>query len=353
MAEEKGLGAQSTNIWDKKLLFPIGLLSLFLWYIVYLNLKPLSDYLTFDAFGLSAGTHMGEAVNFFLYDTPKILMLLILIVFFIGIIRTFITPEKTKRVIAGKNEYAGNSLAAGLGIFTPFCSCSAVPLFVGFVSAGIPLGVTFSFLIAAPMVNEIALVLLYGLFGWKIAAIYLAAGILLAILAGIIIGKLKMEKHLQDWVQQVRVDEVQSDDEKKTFSDRIKFGFESVKEIVGKIWLYVIIGIAIGGIIHGYVPEGFLSRIMGESAWWAVPFSVIVGIPMYTNSAGIIPIVSALIEKGAALGTVLAFMMSVIALSLPEMLILRQVLKIRLIMVFIGTVGVGILGIGYLFNIIM
>lgn len=324
-----------------------------LWLAIYLNLEKFANFITFNLMKLSPESHLGISVSFFLYDTPKILMLLVLIVFFIGIIRSYITTETTKKILAGKNEFAGNILAALLGVFTPFCSCSAVPLFVGFVTGGIPLGVTFSFLIAAPMVNEIALAMLFGLFGIKIAAIYLIAGLALAVVSGYIIKLLKMERYLQDWVLELKLDEKNLIEEKKQFYDRIKFALESVKDIVGKIWLYVIIGIGVGAIIHGYVPQGILSSVLGSNVWWAVPFAIVIGIPMYSNAAGIIPIVSALIEKGAAMGTVLAFMMSVIALSLPEILILRQVLKFRLIVIFVNTVAIGILFVGYLFNIII
>jgi hypothetical protein len=271
----------------------------------------------------------------------------------VGIIRSFFTPEKTRAFLSGKSEFAGNILAALLGIVTPFCSCSAVPLFIGFVTAGIPLGVTFSFLIAAPMVNEIALGLLYGLLGWKVAAIYMGTGLLIAICAGWVIGRLKMENHIEDWVTQINVTAVRMEEEKLTWNDRVRYGWDAVKDIMGRVWIYVILGIAVGAGIHGFVPEGVMASIMGKGSWWSVPLSVAIGIPMYSNAAGIIPVVEALLGKGAALGTVLAFMMSVIALSLPEMVILRKVLKPRLIAVFIGVVGSGILFVGYLFNMII
>jgi uncharacterized membrane protein YraQ (UPF0718 family) len=240
-----------------------------------------------------------------------------------------------------------------LGVVTPFCSCSAVPLFLGFVTTGVPLGVTFSFLISAPMVNEIALVLLYGLFGWKVAAIYLSTGLLIAMVAGWIIGRLGMERHLEDWVHQIQVGENNLSEPRKDWVGRIRYGLEAVRDIVGRVWIYVLLGIAVGAGIHGYVPQGVMASFMGKSAWWSVPLSVLVGIPMYSNAAGIIPVVHALLEKGAALGTVLAFMMSVIALSLPEMVILRKVLKPTLIATFIGVVGLGILLVGYLFNVLV
>ena len=277
-----------------------------------------------------------------------VLMLLVLIVFFVGIIRTFFTPQTTRRILAGKRESAGNVLAAMLGIVTPFCSCSAVPLFIGFVTAGVPLGVTFSFLIAAPMVNEVALVLLYGLFGWQVAGLYLVTGLAIAMVAGWVIGRLKLERHVEAWVYDTKMGE--GAEVKLDWVDRLKAGWQAVKEIVGKVWPFVVGGIAVGAAIHGYVPENYLASIMGEGAWWSVPLAVVIGVPMYSNAAGMIPVVEALIGKGAALGTVLAFMMAVIALSVPEMLILRRVLRPKLIAVFIGVVAMGILLVGYLFN---
>lgn len=282
-------------------------------------------------------------------------MLLTLIVFAMGVVRSFFSPEKTRALLSGKREGVGNVLSAGLGILTPFCSCSAVPLFIGFVSAGVPLGVTFSFLIAAPMVNEVALVLLFGLVGWQVALTYLVFGLGIAIVAGFIIGKLRLEGWLQDWVRDIHSGAnapVIAEDERLSMVDRYKLGIEAVREIFGKVWVWIILGIGMGALIHGYVPEDLMVRIMGADAWWSVPAAVIMGIPMYTNAAGVIPIVEALLGKGAALGTVLAFMMSVIALSLPEMIILRQVLTLRLIAVFIGVVASGILAVGFLFNLI-
>ncbi len=331
----------------------LGLLGLAGWYVVYQQLEPFSYYFAYSLLGLEKGSHLGEAIQFFVYDTPKVMMLLTLIVFVIGMIRSFFTQERTRKYLAGKRETAGNVMAAMLGIVTPFCSCSAVPLFIGFVQAGIPLGVTFSFLIAAPMVNEIAVVLLYGLLGWKVAAIYLTTGLMIAIVSGWVIGRFKLEHWIEDWVQALRAGEAVVIEEKLNWSERIVRGREAVRDIVGKVWIYVIAGIGVGAAIHGYVPETFMASIMGKDAWWSVPAAVVVGIPMYSNAAGIVPVVEALLGKGAALGTVLAFMMSVIALSLPEMVILRKVLKTKLIAVFIGVVGCGILCTGYLFNLII
>lgn len=331
----------------------IGLVGVGLWYAIYSQLHRLAELLAFSLLGLKPGSHLGEAVLFFFYDTPKVLMLLTLIVFAVGILRSFFTPERTRMILAGKRESVGNVLAALLGIVTPFCSCSAVPLFIGFVTAGVPLGVTFSFLISAPMVNEIAIVLLYGLLGWKVAAIYMGTGLLIAIVAGWTIGRLHMEHGIEDWVREMHINAAHIPDEKLTWNDRFNHGKTAVRDIVGKVWIYVVAGIAVGAGIHGFVPEGFMASIMGKDAWWSVPVAVVIGIPMYSNAAGIVPVVEALLGKGAALGTVLAFMMSVIALSLPEIVILRKVLKPRLIAVFIGVVGTGIMLVGYLFNSII
>ncbi|WP_242012279.1 permease [Pseudodesulfovibrio cashew] len=331
----------------------LGVLALAAWYALYSQLLPFSNWLTYSALGLAETSHLGSAIQFFVYDTPKVLMLLLLVVFLVGIIRSFVTVDWTRKVLAGKKESVGNVLAALLGVVTPFCSCSAVPLFIGFMTAGVPLGVTFSFLISAPMVNEIALVLLYGLLGWELAAIYFVTGIAVAVIAGWVMGRMKLEEHVEDWVREIRAGEANMADQTMTWSDRFRYALDSVKDIVGRVWKFVVLGIAVGAAIHGYVPEGYLAGIMGDSSWWSVPLSVVIGIPMYTNAAGVIPVVEALLGKGAAVGTVLAFMMSVIALSFPEMVILRKVLKPRLIAIFIGVVGCGILLVGYLFNAII
>lgn len=319
------------------------------WAVVYSQLVPFSDWVVAST-GVDPNSHLGEALSFFAYDTPKVLMLLTLIVFGMGVVRSFFSAEKTKALLAGKREGVGNVLAASLGIVTPFCSCSAVPLFIGFVSTGVPLGVTFSFLISAPMVNEVALGLLFGLVGWKVALIYLGFGLAVAIVSGWVIGRFHLEHWLEEWVRNIRAGAVDLPVEELSVADRIKTGVDAVHEIVGKVWPWIIAGIAVGAFIHGYVPADLLATIMGRGAWWSVPAAVAIGIPMYSNAAGIIPIVEALLAKGAALGTVLAFMMSVIALSLPELIILRKVLTIRLIAVFVGVVGIGILGVGFLFN---
>jgi uncharacterized protein len=328
------------------LVIGIGILG---WWLLYRTLPGFAEWVTYELLPLARGTALADAVEFFVYDTPKVIMLLTLVVFGVGVLRSFFTPERTRRILAEKRETVGSFLAALLGTVTPFCSCSAVPLFIGFVTAGVPLGVTFSFLISAPMVNEIALVLLYGLFGWRVAAIYLGTGLGIAILAGWVIGRLKMESHVEDWVYEAKVGGA-DDAEELDWPSRIRFGLDAVRDIVGKVWLYVVLGIAVGAGIHGYVPENFMASVMGKGAWWSVPLAVLIGIPMYSNAAGIIPVVQALLGKGAALGTVLAFMMAVIGLSLPETIILRKVLRPRLIATFVAVVGVGILLVGYLFN---
>lgn len=323
-----------------------------LWFGLYVALIPVSEALV-AALPVDRDSHLGGALQFFFYDTPKVLLLLTGIVFVMGMINSYFTPERTRALLAGRTEGVANVMAASLGVVTPFCSCSAVPLFIGFVQAGVPLGVTFSYLIAAPMVNEVALTLLFGLFGWKIALLYLGLGLSVAIVAGWIIGRLKMEAYLEDWVRDMPRVHATAEDVRMSLSERVGAGFASVREIVGKVWPYILAGIAIGAGIHGYVPQEFMASFMGREVWWSVPLAVLIGVPMYTNAAGVIPVVQALLAKGAALGTVLAFMMSVIALSLPEMVILRKVLKARLIATFIGVVATGILIVGYVFNLVL
>ncbi len=323
------------------------------WILFYVSLESLAKFLTYRVLGLPAHEHLSHAVEFFVFETPKVVLLLTLVVFGVGIVRSFFTPERTCRILAGKRESAGNVLAALLGVVTPFCTCSAVPLFIGFVTSGVPLGVTFSFLISAPMVNEIAVVLLLGLFGWKVAVVYMGTGLLVAVTAGWVIGRLSMERHLEEWVLELRTSPACVAEDARTWADRIEYGGQAVREIVGKVWVYVVLGIAVGAGIHGYVPEGLLASFMGKSAWWSLPLAVLLGVPMYSNAAGIIPVVHALLEKGAALGTALAFMMAVIGLSLPEAVILRKVLKPRLIGVFFGAVAAGILVVGAVFNFLL
>jgi uncharacterized protein len=336
---------------NKKIVLPVLLLPV--WYLVYRILQPFTDWLIDTALGLTKGSHLTEALRFFVFELPKVLLLLTLIIFFVGIIRSYFSPERTRKVLEGKSHFTGNVLASLLGIATPFCSCSAIPLFLGFVESGVPLGVTFSFLIASPMINEVAVILLFGMFGWKTAVIYVFTGLVIAFTAGYIIGKLKLEHWVQDWVYQTKMGNSDEGEERQNLSDRIRFGYDAVKEIVGKVWVYVAIGIAVGAGAHGYVPQDFMAVLMGKSAWYSVPLSVLIGVPLYSNAAGIIPIVSVLIEKGASLGTSLAFMMAVIGLSLPEMIILKKVLKLPLIFTFIGIVATGIMIVGFLFNAIL
>jgi uncharacterized membrane protein YraQ (UPF0718 family) len=322
------------------------------WWVAYSLLLPFTQWLAYDVVGLQRGSHLGESVAFFIYDVPKILLLLSGMIFLISIIRSFFSAERTRALLGGKRQGVGNVLAAALGIVTPFCSCSAVPLFIGFVESGVPLGVTFSFLIAAPTINEVAVILLYGLFGWRIAALYIASGLTIAIIAGAIIGSLHLERYVEDFVWKMQATG-QVEGYRPTWGERIEQATDSVKQIVGKVWPYVVAGIAVGAGIHGYVPADALVHIMGKQAWWSVPAAVLIGVPLYSNAAGIVPIVSVLIEKGASLGTALAFMMSVVGLSLPETIILRRVLKPPMLAVFVGTVALAIVITGYLFNLIL
>jgi len=314
-------------------------------------LKSFADYVVFDLFKLAPASRIGDALNFFIYDTLKIFLLLTTIIFVVAIVRASFPPERTKRILSHKREYIGNILASLLGIVTPFCSCSAVPLFIGFVESGVPLGVTFSFLISSPMVNEVALIMLWGLFGWKIALIYIATGLLVAMVAGIVIGKLKMEKHVQDYVWQMQVGSAEI--HSLCFREKIDYARDYTLGLLKKIWPYVVVGIGIGGFIHGYVPQDFLAEWAGRDNPFAVPLAVALGVPLYSNAAGVIPIVQALTAKGMAMGTVLAFMMAVTALSLPEAIILSNVLKKPLLATFFGIVALAIVFVGYLFNALL
>ena len=328
-------------------------LLLLLWIIVFINLKRFADFTTYMLLHLKPDSHLASTMDFFVFEVPKVMLLLVLIIFVVGIVRSYFSPEKTRDALEGKSLFTGNVLASILGIVTPFCSCSAIPLFLGFVEAGIPLGVTFSFLIAAPMINEVALVLLFGLFGWKTALIYVVTGLSIAIFAGWVLEKLKLQRYVADWVYKTHANRVDELQHKLSFSDRINTGYETVKEIVGKIWPYIIAGIAIGAGAHGYVPDNYLSKLLGSQNAFAVPLAILIGVPLYSNAAGIVPIVSVLIEKGVSLGTALAFMMSVIGLSLPEMVILKKILKWQLIAIFIGIVAVGIVIVGFVFNYVL
>jgi uncharacterized protein len=314
-------------------------------------LGSLSKFIVYDLIGLTTDTHLAGALEFFIYDTIKIFILLSVIIFAVSFIRSFFPPEKTRKILSHKREFVGNILAALLGVVTPFCSCSAVPLFIGFIEGGVPLGVTFSFLISSPMVNEVAIVLLFGLFGWKITAIYIGTGLAVALAGGYIIGKLKLERWVEEYVYQIHVGEAQAT--QPAFKERLEYARGNTKDILVKIWFYVIIAIAFGGLIHGYVPEDFLVKYAGKDNVFAVPIAVLLGVPLYSNAAGVIPIVYALMQKGLSLGTTLAFMMAVTALSLPEMIILRKVLKMKLLAIFVGIMTVTIIAVGYLFNAIM
>ncbi|ADG81340.1 permease [Thermincola potens] len=314
------------------------------------------NYLVYDLMGLSPESHLGSAVNFFIYDTVKILFMLSLIIFFVAIIRSFFPPEKTRKILSHKRKFIGNIIAALLGIVTPFCSCSAVPVFIGFVEAGVPLGVTFSFLISSPMVNEVALGMLWMLFGWKIALIYIASGITVAIVAGLILGRMNLERLVEDYVYKISSSSqcaCEVEEQKQTWRDRIDYARAYVAQILKKVWPYVVIGIAIGAVMHGYAPENFLAKYAGPKNPFAVPLAVLIGIPLYSNAAGTIPIVKELVRGGMAMGTALSFMMAVTALSLPEAIILKQVLKPKLLVIYFGIVGLGIIGTGYLFNMIL
>ena len=324
------------------------------WVGAYTHLTDFADVVV-GLLGLARGTHAAEAVHFFIYDTPKVLLLLVAVVFIMGVVHTFFTPERTRSLLAGRAAIFNYLLAALLGAVTPFCSCSAVPLFIGFLSAGVPLGITLTFLVAAPMIDQIAVVMLAAMFGWQIAALYFAFGIVVAMLAGLILTRMKLERHLEDWVLNIQRGAAATNisQTRPSWPDRFDAAWASVKEIVGRVWPYVMVGIAIGAGIHGYVPAEFMAQIMGKEAWWAVPASVGIGVPMYTNTAGVIPIVEALYGKGAAMGTLLAFMMSVVALSLPEMIILRKALKLKLIAIYVSIVATGIILVGYIFNLIL
>jgi len=319
---------------------------------IFYLVKIFADWLTYGLFAISKETHFGEAVDFFIYDTIKIFILLVVIIFTVSIIRTYFPPEKTRKFLSRKNAWTGNVLASLLGIVTPFCTCSAIPLFLGFVEAGVPLGVTFSFLVASPMINEVALVMLLGMFGWKIALIYIFSGLVIAIFSGIIIGKLKLEKLVEEFVYKNQLKELK-EATRKTHKERLMYAKTYTLDILKKVWLYVVIGIGIGAWIHGYVPVDFLAQYAGSDKWYAVPLATIIGIPLYSNAAGIMPLVSVLTEKGVAIGTTLAFMMAVTGLSLPEFMILKKVMKTRLILIFAGIVGLGIIFTGYLFNFVL
>jgi uncharacterized protein len=323
--------------------------------MVFEIVQTTSDWIVYTLLGLRPESPMGSSLNFFLYDTVKIFILLLVIVYVVTLLRSFFSPEKTKAWLAERkgSTFIGHILAALLGIITPFCSCSAVPLFIGFVEAGIPLGVTFTYLIAAPMVNEVALVMLYGMFGWQIALTYIISGEVIAIVAGLVIGRFKLERFVEDYVYQIKVKPGRSVMQEPTYAERIQEAWVETLDIIKRIWLYVVIGIGIGAVMHGWIPAGALAMYAGKDNPFAVIVAVLIGIPLYSNAAGIIPLVSELTRLGVAMGTALAFMMAVTALSIPEMILLRKVLKPQLLAIFIGVVGMGIILTGYLFNFLM
>lgn len=319
---------------------------------MFYPLELLADWLTFSVLNIAPGTLLAGALTFFIADILKIFILLLVIIFIVSYIRTYLPPKKVRLFLAKKNKFIGHVLVSLLGIVTPFCSCSAVPLFLGFVEAGVPLGVTFSFLIASPMINEVALVLLFGLFGFKIALLYILSGLIIAIISGLIIGRLKVENLVADFV---RADQAKNNDAAARLSQkaRIDYAVKYSLNITKRVWPYILIGVGLGAWIHGYIPADFLAAYAGADKWYAVPLATLIGIPLYSNAAGIIPLVSALTEKGVAMGTTLAFMMAVTALSLPEFMILKKVMKTKLIIIFAAVVGSGIIITGYLFNFIL
>jgi uncharacterized membrane protein YraQ (UPF0718 family) len=324
------------------------------WFAVYQLNEHLWDWVLYGAFGMDPDSRITETIHFFVYDTIKITLLLVLIIFAVTFLRSYMSVERTRALLGGKRQGVGNVLAAGLGVVTPFCSCSAVPAFIGFVAAGVPLGVTFSFLIASPMVNEVAIGMLLTLFGVKITAIYIGTGLLIAIVAGFVIGRLRLERWVEPFVFETKLRGQAIDPSLGlTFDDRIAMGVEEVGTVLRKIWPYLLVGIGLGAVIHGWVPTEFFTTYAGAGSTFGVLIAVGIGIPLYSNAAGVMPMVQALYEKGLPMGTLLAFMMAVVALSLPEMILLRRVLKPQLLAVFTGVVATGIVAVGYLFNALL
>jgi len=325
---------------------------LIIWIFLYIYKEASSNFIVYNWLYMPYESNLSDTIWFFISTLQKIFLLLILVIFLAGIVRSWFSPEKTRKMLEGKSLFMGNVLAALLGIVTPFCSCSAIPLFLGFVETGIPIGITFSFLIAAPMINEVAVIMLFSLFGWEVGVIYILMGLLIAIATGWIIGKLNLERWLQDWVRNLKFGTITSENERLTIDDRIQAGRIAVKEIIVKIWPYMILGIGVGALVHGYVPNDYLAALINKSTWYSVPLAVLVGIPLYSCSPGAVPIAYALIEKGVPLGTALAFMMSVIGISLPELIILKKVLKLPFIFIFVGIIAAGIITVGYILNIL-
>lgn len=359
--ESQGVGLQERpgiTTWGAVFLTVVALA---LWALVYSWLDPFARWFTYVALGLRRGGHLGGAIEFFVADAPKVVLLLVLITFVVGLLRTFLTPERTRDLLVGRRELVAHVLAAILGVPTPFCSCSAIPLFLGFLESGIPLGVAMTFLITCPVVNEVALAMLYGVYGWKIAGLYTLLGMAKGIVSGIVIARLHPERYLESWVAELQSHSVNvrhrgSDGiviVKMAWADRTAFALASVRETLGSVWHYLVGGIALGAVIYGYIPMTFVGQYMGKDHWWNVPVAVLLGLPLYASAAGVFPIFQALLAKGAALGTSLAFMMSVIGISVPELLMLRKVIKMPLIWIFVGVVALGIIIIGYLFNVII
>lgn len=313
--------------------------------------KNFADLVVFQWMGLNPGDSFAIALNFFVYGVPKISVLMMVAVFIVSILRSYIPPEKTKKFLSHRRTLVGNILAALIGILTPFCSCSAVPLFIGFMEAGVPLGVTFSFLVSSPMINEVGLIMLLGMFGWEIALLYVTSGVIIAVISGYVIGKLKLEHLVEDYVYQIK--SVDMELYEPTFSERCREAKNFTAAFVRKTLLYIAVAMAVGGFIHGYVPSDFLTTYAGRDNPLAIPLVVLIGVPMYNSAAGMVPIIYALVEKGLPLGTSLAFLMSVAALSLPEMIILRKVLKVKLIAIYVSILAVAIMLTGYLFNAIV
>ena len=313
--------------------------------------RELSDFLAYSVLNLKAGTKLAEAVHFFFYDLFKILFLLVVMVFLITFLRSYFSVEKTRRLLSGRRLGAGNFLASLLGAVTPFCSCSSVPLFIGFVEAGIPLGVTFSFLITSPLVNEVAVALLYSVFGLVPTLLYVSSGVFLGFTLGVVLGKMGLERYVEEYVFQVRVGEVRERD--PSLRERLRTSWQEASRIIKKVVPFVVAGVGIGSIIHGYVPEQAVEGLLQSAGFLSVPAAVVIGVPLYSNASGLIPIAQALVEKGIPLGTALAFMMATAALSAPEAVILRKVLKPRLVAIFFLTTALGITVIGYLFNILL
>jgi len=330
------------------------LLAVAAWWGLYLANQPFWDWLIGTVLGFDLGGRLGSSVNFFFADIVKIVLLLAGIIFLVTVLRSFMSVERTRALLGGRREGIGNVLAASLGVVTPFCSCSAVPAFIGFVASGIPLGVTMSFLIASPLVNEVAIALLLGLFGIGPTVVYVVAGLIIAILAGYTIGRLKLERWVEPFVYETKLrGQVIDSTAGLTWDDRIQMGIEEVGSILRKIWPYLLIGIGLGAVIHGWAPEDFFATYAGPDNPFAVLIAVLVGVPLYSNAAGILPLVDALYAKGMPMGTLLAFMMATVALSLPEMILLRRVLKPKLIAVFVSVTAIGIIAVGYLFNAVL